>query len=300
MKTKLFALIFIAILFASSSLQAASKVLLRLNLQKGAIYEMTMTSTNLVDQEIMGQKMKVDQKMNMVFAYLVVDILPNKNFLIEYSIEKLNVDMNVNGQKINFDSENQDETNPASKILKDLAKIKIKLEMTPRGSIAKVEGLDLYAKELGGNPQMAQSMTMFMNEKNFGSFVDQTFNYFPENEVEIGEKWTSSYSLASMMDMKIVMNFEVAAIENDRVNLNVTSDVNMEMPIEQGGMKMNMKAKGTQNGTMSIDSNDGWIRQSDLTQKIDMNMKMKNPQTGEDIEIPIVMNAITKISVNKK
>lgn len=300
MKTRLLTLIVIVILLTTSAIQAASKVLLRLNLQKGTTYEMTMASTNLIDQEMMGQKMKIDQKMNMDFLYQVLDILPNKNFMIEYSLQRMKMDMNVNGQEINFDSESPDQSNPGNKSLNDLVKIKIKFELTPKGMVERVEGLDLYAKELGGNPQMAQSMAMFMNDKNFGSFIGQTFSYFPENEVEKGEKWTASFSLPSMMNMETIMNFEVAAIEKDQVSLNVTSDVNMEMPIEQGGMKMNMKTTGTQTGTMIIDSNDGWVRQSDLTQKFDVNMKMKNPQSGEDMEIPMVLNAVTKITVNKK
>jgi hypothetical protein len=31
-----------------------------------------------------------------------------------------------------------------------------------------------------------------------------------------------------------------------------------------------------------------------------MNMKMKNPQSGEDMEIPMVLNSVAKISAVKK
>lgn len=300
MKSRLFTLVVIAILLTSNAIQAKSKVLLRLNLQKGATYEMTMALNNLMDQEMMGQKMKMDQKMTMIISYQVLDVLPNSNFLIEYSLLKMKMDMNVNGQLISMDSEGTDESNPVAGLLKNMAKVKIKMEMTPRGAVEKVEGLDQYASALGNNPQMAQAMQMFMNEKNFGSFVGQTFNYFPENKVEKGGKWTASFKLPALMNMETIMNFEVASIGKDQVILNVSSDINMDTPIEQGGMKINLKMTGTQTGTMTVDSGDGWLRQSDLNQKIDMTMKMKNPQTNEDMEIPMVMNAITKITVIKK
>jgi len=300
MKTKLISLLLISTFLFASSLQAKSKVMLRLNLQKGTTYEMTMATNNLIDQEMMGQKMKMDQKMEMGFSYQVLDVLPNKNFQIEYSMLRMNLNMNINGQDVNMDSESTDESNPMNKALKDLVNIKIKLELTPKGSIENVEGMDQYEKKLAGNQQMAQSMQMFLNKDNFGSFVAQTFNYFPEEEVEIGTKWTSTFKLPSMMNMETTMNFEVASIEKENLLLNVTSDVNMEMPIEQNGMKIDMKMTGTQNGTMSINPKDGWVRESNLIQKFDMNMKMKNPQSGEDMEIPMLMNAVTKITVVKK
>jgi len=96
------------------------------------------------------------------------------------------------------------------------------------------------------------------------------------------------------------MNFEVADIKADQITLNVTSDVNLDSPIEQMGMKMQMKAKGTQTGTMAIDIADGWLRSSSLNQKFDIHMNMKNPQSGEDMEIPMVMNSVATTQVVKK
>ncbi|HZL10131.1 MAG TPA: DUF6263 family protein [Prolixibacteraceae bacterium] len=299
MKTKLFTLLAISVLLICNSFQAQSKVLIRLNLQKGNTYEMTMASNNIIDQEMMGQKIKMDQKMNMVFSYHVLDILPNHNFLIEYSMVKMKLDMNINGQEITLDSENTDESNPMNEVLKGLDSLKLKFELSPAGKVEQVVGLEEYAKKLAGNQQIAKTMPMFLDDNNFKTFIGQGFSYFPEVAVGEGEKWTSSFKLPAMMNMETIMNFEVAAIEKDQISLNFTSDVNIDTPIEQGGMKMNMKMTGKQDGTMTIDTKDGWIRQSDLTQKFDMKMKMKNPQTGEDMEIPMVMNSVTKITVNK-
>ena len=37
-----------------------------------------------------------------------------------------------------------------------------------------------------------------------------------------------------------------------------------------------------------------------MNQKFDMKLKMKNPQSGEDMEIPIVVNSVTNMTVIKK
>jgi len=301
MKTKLLTLLAISILLTYTTVYAHSKVLLRLDLEKGATYGITMNMTNLVDQEMMGQKIKMDQKMEMITTCKVLDILPNKNFLIDYSVQKMSMTVNVNGKEVaNLDSNNQDINNPMFDLLKSLSSLKLKLEMNNRGQVERVEGLDEYAKKLAGNPQMAQSLQMFQNEESFKTAFGQTFNYFPENEVKSGDKWTATFKLPAMMNMETIMNFEVSSIEKTQILLNVVSDINMESPVEQGGMKMNMKMTGTQNGTMTINTKDGWVRESDVNQKFDVKMKMKNPQSGEDMEIPMVMNSVTKITGSKK
>jgi hypothetical protein len=300
MKVNRFSLVLIALFLSVQIVQAQPKVLLRLNLQKGASYEQTMAMNNQIEQEMMGQKMNVDQKLEMAFLFQVLDVLPNNNFLIEYSVENVKMDMSMNGQNMSFNSESTDSINPMNAAFKGFIANKLKVELNPKGQVERVEGLEEYAKKLSANPQMAQTMQMFTDETSFKSFVGQSFSYFPENEVSKGDKWATSLKLPTLMNMETIMNFEVADITKDQVTLNVISDVNMDAPIEQMGMKMNIKATGTQNGNMIIDLTDGWLRTSDLNQKFNMKMNMKNPQSGVDMEIPMLMNSDVKFTVVKK
>lgn len=299
MKTKLIALFIITFLFASMSLCAANKVNLRLNLQKGRSYEMKMSSANQIDQEMMGQKVKINQKIDMVFNYVILDVLADKNALIEYSFQSMKMNMNMNGQEMNMDSESSD-GNPMNAAIKNLLLQKLKLTVNPKGEILKVEGLDEYAKKLSGNQQLAQAMKMFADENSFKAFFAQIFNYIPENEITVGDQWKSVVKMPELMDVGITMAFEVTAIENDQVYLNFKSIVDTETPVEQMGMKMNVKINGAQNGKMTINALDGWILSSDLNQQFNMKIKMKNPQSGEDMEIPMVTNSVTNIVCVKK
>lgn len=299
MKKSYFALVLMVILLSVGSVQAKSKVLLRLKLEKGTTYQTTMTTNTLINQEMMGQQMNVTQYMEMVISYHVLDVLPNKNFKMDYAFDKMKISSLVNGQEIVMDSDGP-EDNPMNKVLKDMVGYTVKLEMTPRGEVQQVEGLDQFVQRMAGNPQLTQSMQMFGSNESFESFIDQTFNYFPEEAVEEGSKWTSSFELPSLMNTEIVMNFEVASITNKDVLLNVASNIDMDMPIEQNNMKIDMKMTGTQNGTMTVDASDGWVKESNIKQAFDMHMKMKNPQNGEDMEIPMKMESTIKMTVDKK
>ncbi len=300
MKSKLLFLPVILMVLIAFSVDAKSKVLLRLNLQKGSVYEMTMSSSSNIDQNMMGQNMKIIQKMDMVYNYRILDVLPNKNWTVDYTVRKIKMDVSMNGQKMVFDSENPDENNQMYEPLKSLKDLKLTFELSSSGKVENVKGLDEYAKKLSGNRMMSQAMEMFASSENFADFISQAFNYFPETEVKTGDKWTSVIKLPGLMNMETTMNYEVAAIEKNDVVLNVTSDVNVDSPVEQGGFKMNVKMTGTQTGTMNIDTEDGWFRSTDLVQKFDVKMKMKNPQSGEDMEIPMKIDAVTKYTVVKK
>ena len=300
MKARLITFLFIAFLLAVNTVQAKSKVLLRLNLQKGSVYEMTMLTSSNIKQKIVGQEIKIDQKMEMVFSYTVLDILANHNFQIEYSIVKARLISSMNDQKTIIDSDSTNVNNPMNNTLKDICATKLILELNPRGEVENLEGIDSLGKRLAENPKLAQSMPMFSDEVSFSSFVSQTFNYFPEKEVGKGDNWSSFFKLPTMMNMETTLNFEVASMDKHQTVLKILSDVKLDSPVEHSGIKMNVKMTGIQTGTMSIDTRDGWFRSSDLNQKFDLKLKMKNPQNGEDMEIPMVVNSVTNMTVIKK
>lgn len=298
MKANLSAMIIFLFFIAFPSLGAKPKVLLRLNLEKGDHYQMTMTSDNKVDQEMMGQQMKVVQKMVMSMSYKVLDVLPDKVYVIEYSYDKMKMDMDVNGQKMNIDSE--DTTgNVASKSINDMTSMKLKFTMNSQGKILSIEGIDNYMNTISNNPQLAQTLSMFANEENFKASFGQYLGYFPDQEVEVGSKWDTSFIMPALMNMNLMMHFTVADIKDDQIDLDVNSDINLDNSIDNNGVNIQMKVTGTQTGSMKVDLKSGFTGTTDFIQKFDMKMKMKNPQSGEDMEIPMIMNAVTKVDIVK-
>lgn len=298
MKTKLTAFTFILLAFSLQMTLAQSKVLLRLNLDKGDNYQMIMNMDNDIDQDVMGQHMKILQKMEMVTSYKVLDVLPDKNYVVEYSFGKMKITMDVNGQQSIMDTENV-EGNPAAQTMKDMTAFNVKITLNAQGKVQKVEGLEEFAGKMAGNQQLTQTLHMFTDENNFKAFIEQSYGFFPETEVGVGSKWSNSVKMPAYMNMDLVMNYEVAEIQNEQVVLNVLSDINTDGPIETNGMKMHLKMTGSQNGVMKIDRKGGLEGTSELTQKTDMLMKMQNPESGEEMEFPLKMNSVIKATVVK-
>jgi hypothetical protein len=292
-------LLIIVSLFFSFSTQAKTKKLLRLNLEKGAVYEMTMNMDNHMDQEMMGQQMKMDQKMQMVTSMTVADVLPNKNFMLTYQYKSIRMDMETMGQTMSFNTDNPDDDNPASSMLKGMTTVELKMEITSRGEVVDIEGFESFNNAFGQNPQLKGMLQMFSDKEAFKSNFSKTFSYFPEDKVSVGDTWNSTQQLKDFMNMNFDMHFTVTDIEDDKITLDVNSDFSSSSPIEQGGMKMEMDMTGKQNGEMKINSEDGMVSSSDLSQDISMLMKMTNPQTQKEQEIPMEMKSTVKISVIK-
>jgi hypothetical protein len=198
-----------------------------------------------------------------------------------------------------MNSESTD-NNPMDAGLKELLSLKLIMTLNQLGQVEKVEGLNEYAQKLSGNRQLSQAMQMFTSEENFKNYFAQTFNYFPEKEVSVGDQWKTEVKVPALMNTQISMVFNVAAIEKELVYLDVAAVVDTETQMEQMGMKMDVKMAGKQSGKMVINATDGWLTGSDLIQKFDMNMKVKNPQSGEDMVIPMVINSVVNIAVVKK
>jgi hypothetical protein len=296
MRTKLISLFIVVILFASSSLQATNKINLRLNFKKGSIYEMTAVLNNITEQNMMDQKSKIIQKMETVFSFTVLKIMPNKNFLIEYSIKKVKMNIKMNDKEMYYDSESVGGDNPINNILKTLPAIK--MEINRLGKIIHMDNYDL--ENLKGDQKIVGLMHSFLANSHLQSFFGQMFNYFPGKKIKKADKWTTSVKQATVMDLETIMTFEIAAFEKNQITLKVTSDVNSVTPIEQGTEKVDVKMMGKQNGSMTIDTSDGWLRSSKLTQKFDLTMKSKNPTTKEDMDVSANSNSVTTITIVKK
>ena len=300
MKLKTTTLLIVVIsLLATSTIQAKTKKLLRFNLEKGAIYELVMNLENNIDQMMMGQQIKMEQKMKMVAKLTVEDVLANNNFLIRYNYKSIKMDTNAMNNTISFNTDSLSESNPAFDLLKGFTKIQLTLEITPKGEIVNVGGFDSFNGVFTGNPKIKEALKTFSDEKYFKTNFTNTFNYFPEEEVSIGDTWSTSKKVDVDFDLLYDAHFKVLDFQKNNVILEVDSDIDSKMDMDQNGMNINISMKGNKKGEMTIDYKDGMMRSSELEQDLTMLMKMKAPEENQDIEMPMKMVSKTTISVSK-
>src|SRR4051794_24415530 len=102
---------------------------------------------------------------------------PKKKRLVQRFVHMV-MDMDMNGQKMHFDSNNPDSTNDpigASKALSGMVGKELKLVMDENGKIIDFENLDELTKPMAeGNPMVAQMMKGMLNKETISQSFDQS------------------------------------------------------------------------------------------------------------------------------
>jgi hypothetical protein len=281
------------VIFASFSFYA-QKTDIKLNLKKGDVYMMKTQMSNVIDQDMMGMKIKVDQDVTTETEIKVADVLANGNYIIEQTYKRLTLSMNTNGQKLSFDTDVEDASSPLA-LLKKLKDATIKYELTPKGDISNVSGLNELIT--GMDPRQANMVSGIVDKDKMAG----TFNYIPKEKVNPGDTFIKKIKLKEVMGIAVDTRYTVEKITSDEAAIRLASDMKFSpaKPIVQNGISMKMDGTGMQKGIYLIDMKTGMPKSAKTTQDIDMTVNMKNPQTGEDMAIPMKIASTVDLTVTK-
>ena len=295
MKLIIKTVLFTLILLASTNINA-QKADVKLSLNKGDVYNFRMEMNNIINQEVMGVKMAIEQNINTVMTFEVNDVLGNGNYMVEQTYKRVIMDMTSNGQNMSFDTDIDDASSPLS-VINKLKEVSIKYELSPKGDISNITGYDELLNSLSG-AQQTKILSGILNKDNLSNF----FSYIPDEKMELGGSYTNTVKMKDVMGIEVTTKYVVEDISSNKVILKLSSDIefNPEDTIEQAGIKMKMKGEGIQVGSNEINLNTGMLNSGFTKQNIDMNITMKNPQTNEDMSIQMKIDTKIKVTVIKQ
>jgi hypothetical protein len=275
----------------------AQQTEMKLKLSKGDIFEFNTGMNTNINQEMMGMKMEISQKYTTVFAFEVKEVLSNGDYLINQTYKRIVIEANTNGRILNYDSDNDETSSPLAAI-GNLKGAVISYNLSPGGKVSEVNGLNEIGNKMGNNPQIKNMWKSIANDK----LLESTFSYIPVEKVKAGTNYTKTIVMEEFLDAEIITKYNVESIDASSIHLNVFSefDINPDKPIEQNGMKMEMKGEGSQTGTLKVSRSTGMPEETDTKQEIEMTITMKNPQTNEDITIPMKVDTTIKSTIKKK
>lgn len=131
-----------------TSVFAQEKYDLRLNLKKGQTFTYQVTANNPMTISMMGQQMEMKQAQTITYTYKVQDI-KDGNYLMEISIDRMQVSSSSMGQEMNVDtdSEAKDEmTNQLRKIVNQKVTQWVDAKLKPLGE-PEGEAVDDFVKK---------------------------------------------------------------------------------------------------------------------------------------------------------
>ena len=181
---------------------------------------------------------------------------------------------------------------------------KFSVKMKKNGEVISIKGIDeLYkkvekaitpfVKEAEQRKQFVEFFKQGFNEKMIKEEFSAGINILPKKGVKLGESWTISENIDPEGKVKSNITYTLNKIENGVAEVSVTGNIPAKSNKQtQNGITMTMSVEGSQNGTLKIDENSGWV----LSSK--MNIKTTNKQTMTDGKRTETMTAVSESTVS--
>ena len=260
---------------------------LKLNVAKGDSFACTVNMDLDISTTVMGQKMDIDQQMEINQTLSVEDVNANGNVVFKNAMERfyMKQSMKMMGMPINveFDTDKPEKAGAMGESMKPyFSKMKgltYTLEMDSHGKLISSNvdeiyqqlGLDSLTQQGGGN-------------NNGGSNADQYMSQLPDKPVKKGDTYVVESQSSKLSPIATKNTYTVKEITSDKVILDLKSEF---LPNDKGTEEgVTMEVKGDQTGTVEIDRATGMTTKSEINQNLDMvitSMGMKMPVKSKGI-----------------
>jgi len=271
-------ILFLLTTFSISTLQAnvhteeraQQSALLKMNLSKGTKYIFTTSTVQSITQEIMGNKMNIDQQTTVNYLY---DVLENnaQGLHIKTTYQSFAIHMQTPQGSHQFDSEASENEESPLKSLGNMVGKSFDMYVSPEGEITKVEGMKEILDAIGGDAATQQLLAQQFSDSAFMNMMNVAMNIYPNKEIKKGESWQKNAStpIAGIMEMNLQNNFILSELSNDQSTLTVQSAIALA-PLSSGSALGNIEInlKGTQSGTILLHTSSGLITSSKMHQEI--------------------------------
>ncbi|MBK7098716.1 MAG: hypothetical protein IPH58_10605 [Sphingobacteriales bacterium] len=246
-------------------------------------------------QSMMGQEMEIKMNSNIDNLYEITNGSgDNKEVKIKYN--KLKTGMEMIGQTITMDSDSPDKADPKNKIYIILKESEITALVKPNGDIVELKGVDELAKKFENFSEAElQGAKNYIEKNAIKSSFEQSFKWYPEKEVKVGDSWTTVTTISSPYELKSNNNYTLKKVDNSIGFLTVKSDVTTDgsKKMESNGMEMEINLTGKNEGEMQVDMKSGMPVSSNIVQNLSGKMEIMGQ------EVPISISNTIKTNTTK-
>ena len=302
-----------ALLACAAPLFAADAVELKQRWIAGKQYFQTMQSTQGTSIDMGAQKVeqKTTTTMEMSLAVRAHEDGARKRVTIKY--ERVAMNMEMNGQKMGFDSAKPGEgTDPLglAKTLGATVGKELKVLLTATDDIGEVENYDEFVKNFPASPIPGMDMSKMFTKESMGQMMKQgALQAMPGKPVAPGDTWpfTTAVDLPQMGKVAVKGTYTFKGmVDHEGVScaeITTVGEISLDMakadPSSPAGAalsQLGMKVEGgTLKGTVWFDPKLGFARDAQLTQE--MSMTIKNPtDPTATLKVPLKQEISTKLT----
>ena len=270
---KLLSILGVVLLWVSMA-NAQKAYNLKFNPANGSRYGVVMNTTTKMLQDIMGQQMEMNMNMDINATYNISDEASNKKMSMTYDTMKML--MEVMGKKIVMNSNDADTSKEQNKVLRSMIGKTISVILSPQGKVLKVEGAEDIIKGLAGKPAQQEAMKGVFGEEALKSSIEQSFRFYPDKPVKVGDKWMAQVQLNQGFSVNGNYNYTLSKVEGKKAFIDVTGTLltDSTSKLIKNGMEMIADLAGDMTGTMEVDIDSGMPLTADMQVKLKGNMEV--------------------------
>lgn len=166
----------------------------------------------------------------------------------------------------------------------------------PNGDIVELKGVDELAKKFENFSEAElQGVKNYIEKDAIKSSFEQSFKWYPEKEVKVGDAWTTVTTISSPYELKSNNNYTLIKVENNVGYLTVKSDVTTDgsKKMQSNGMELEINLTGKNEGEMQVDMKSGMPVSSNIVQNLSGKMEIMGQ------EVPISISNTIKTNTTK-
>ena len=203
-------------------------------------------------------------------SFLIKDINED-GYLMVAKYENLSMYMKMPQGDIEISSEENDDNNPLSSILREIKGKTFEVEMSKKGEINEVRNFDAImepiVKRFNDFPaeqkeQMKEQMMDAYGDKAIKSSLEMITAFYPDKPLKKHDKWTKKTNLESGMSMVVSTDYQVVDLTSNYALIKGNALVkapDKDANAETNGMPMQFDFAGTTLSEIKVDLKSCWI-----------------------------------------
>ena len=256
-------------------------------LEKGKTYPFTTYQRDLQTLSDGKQSMTGTNESTDEMSFTVDNIDAKGNYDISMVLVGKRMSTSSQGKTQSIDTKGAAPTDQNQKFMWAVQKAqtgnKLNIKMDKNGKILSIKGFDAIYKKVNTTitpiVKDAAQIKAFMenfktgySEKILKEEFGKNINVLPTKGAKIGESWNETVNVTPDGSVKLSTTYTLKSVENGIAEISVKGGIpRKSQSNSQNGVSHTISLDGTQNGTIRVDANSGWI----LGSKLNMNTTQK-------------------------
>ncbi|MBU2651077.1 MAG: hypothetical protein KKA81_09095 [Bacteroidetes bacterium] len=276
-------------------------------LEKGSDYKLSTTTNITINQEVNGQLMKMDMKLESVLNFFIKDI-QNEEYMLEVKYERLEMENTVRDQTMRYNSDSDNEYDLLSKTLSEMTENSFSCSMTKDGKMSYSSGFDDILENildsLAGISPNEKSQLELQLKKAFGSeafkkSIETALHIYPDSPVRLNERWWIESTIGADMITGRMEGDYILLEEGDeyyKINGNSWFRTNTDSTFNFFGMAARSDLEVEYATAIKVNKINGWIIQTHTEYSFEGEIMINpNAQLPDGMKIPFRMKATMEI-----